>query len=246
MAEEKSSARYADNLLYLAQAQSGDEEALANLMENNAGLVRGIAWRFRGRGVEIEDLVQIGSIGMLKAIRSFDPSRGTAFSTYAVPLIIGEIRRYLRDDGLVKVGRRQKKLGASLLRAREEFASRNGREPQLHELAEAFAVSDAEAALSLEAISPVHSISDALGDGDDSFSLEKTLSGEDPIEKRTDQLALLEAIDSLPELWRKIVILRFYREYSQQQTAEALGLTQVKISREEKKIFASLKKELTK
>ena len=113
--------KYADNLYYLARAQAGDEAATAHLMEANAGLVRGVAARFRGRGAEFDDLVQIGSIGMLKAIRSFDVTRGTAFSTYAVPLIFGEIRRFLRDDGPIKVGRRQKQLGAALLSARQRL-----------------------------------------------------------------------------------------------------------------------------
>lgn len=246
MAESKTDCRYADNARYLQLAADGDEEAIAHLMEANGGLVRGLAARFRGRGTDYEDLVQIGSIGMLKAIRSFDPSRGTAFSTYAVPLIIGEIRRHLRDDGLIKVGRRQKQLGASILRAREIFTAENGREPQIHELAEHFGVSDAEAALSLEAISPVHSISESVGDGDDSFSLEKILSAEDLIEKRTDQIALKESIDALPPMWKKIIFLRYFRELSQQRVADELGLTQVKVSREEKKIFAALREQLTK
>lgn len=238
--------RFSDNLSLLKQAQDGDRDAMAELMDKNAGLVRGIANRFRGRGVEYEDLIQIGSIGMLKAIRSFDTDRGTQFSTYAVPLIIGEIRRYLRDDGLVKVGRRQKKLGASLLAAREKFLEEEGREPQLHELAEMFSISDTEAAVALEALSPVRSLSESLGDEDSDFSLENLLPAEDMIERRTDQIALKEVIDSLPEQWKKILFLRYFRECSQQATAEALGLTQVKISREEKKIFAHLKEALLK
>lgn len=215
-------------------------------MDKNGGLIRGIANRFRNRGAEYEDLLQIGSIGMLKAIRSFDTELGTQFSTYAVPLIIGEIRRYLRDDGPVKVGRRMKKLGASLLAAREKFLNDVGREPQLHELAEQFSVSDTEAAMALEALSPVRSLSEALGDDDHDFTLENLLSAEDLIERRTDQIALNEVISSLPEQWRKILILRYFRELSQQATAEALGLTQVKISREEKKIFAHMKEVLSK
>ena len=234
---EEDKKRFSDNMALLKRAQSGDSDATAE---------RGIANRFRGRGVEYEDLLQIGSIGMLKAIRSFDTERGTQFSTYAVPLIIGEIRRYLRDDGLVKVGRRQKQLGASLLAAREKFQREEGREPQLHELAVQFSISDSEAAMALEALSPVRSLSESLGDEDSDFSLENLLPSEDLIERRTDQIALGEVIDSLPEQWRKILFLRYFRECSQQATAEALGLTQVKISREEKKIFAHIKQALTK
>ncbi|MBQ7334599.1 MAG: sigma-70 family RNA polymerase sigma factor [Clostridia bacterium] len=238
--------RFSDNLALLKRAQDGDPDATAELMDKNGGLVRGIAGRFRSRGVEYEDLLQIGSIGMLKAIRSFDTERGTQFSTYAVPLIIGEIRRYLRDDGPVKVGRRMKKLGASLLAAREKFLSEEGREPQLHELAVLFSVSDTEAAMAMEALSPVRSLNESLGDEDSDFSLENLLSSEDLIERRTDQIALSEVMDSLPDQWRKILFLRYFREFSQQATAEALGLTQVKISREEKKIFAYMKEALTK
>lgn len=243
---EEINSRFSDNLSLLEKAKGGDREAMAEMMDKNAGLVRGIANRFRGRGVEYEDLIQIGSIGMLKAIRSFDTDRGTQFSTYAVPLIIGEIRRYLRDDGLVKVGRRQKKLGASLLAEREKFLTEYGREPQLHELAEIFQISDGEAAMALESLSPVRSLNESLGEEDSDFSLENILPAEDMIERRTDQIALGEVVSSLPETWRKILFLRYYRECSQQATAEALGLTQVKISREEKKIFAFLKEELMK
>ena len=243
---EEVNSRFSDNLSLLEKAKAGDRDAMAEMMEKNAGLVRGIANRFRGRGVEYEDLIQIGSIGMLKAFRIFDTERGTQFSTYAVPLIIGEIRRYLRDDGPVKIGRRVKKLGASLLAAREKFLTEEGREPQLHELAVQFSISDTEAALALEALSPVRSLSESLGDEDSDFSLENLLSSEDLIERRTDQIALKEVIDSLPEQWRKILFLRYFRECSQQATADALGLTQVKISREEKKIFAHMNEALTK
>lgn len=238
--------RHTENHRNLERAIAGDESAVAALMEQNAGLVRGIARRFHGRGVDSDDLIQIGSIGMLKAIRSFDISRGTAFSTYAVPLILGEIRRFLRDDGLIKVGRKQKQIGSSLLRAQEEFLAEHGREPQLHELAEPFGISDAEAAFALEAVTPVHSFSDTLGEEDSNFVLENVLETENPIERRTNQLALREVIEHMPPLWKKIVILRFYREYSQQNTAQVLGVTQVKISREEKKIIAYLRKEFTK
>ncbi len=246
MTTEKAHERFAENAAYLKEASAGNEDATRHLMEVNGGLVRGLAARFRGRGVEYEDLVQIGSIGMLKAIRSFDPERGTAFSTYAVPLIIGEIRRFLRDDGLIKVGRRQKQLGATVLRTREAFMSEHGREPQLEELAELLQTGVSEIAESLDALSPVHSMSEALGEEGDGFSLENLLPAEDVIEQHVDRIALRESIAGLPPLWKKIVFLRYFRELSQQQVADQLGLTQVKISREEKKIFAALRAELMK
>ncbi len=232
-----------ENLKFLRLYAGGDESAADRLMELNMGLVNGIAGRFRGRGTEMEDLIQIGSIGMLKAIRSFDLSRGTAFSTYAVPLIMGEIRKYLRDDGPVKVSRSQKRLGAQLLKCRESIIRDKGYEPRIEELAETVGVTPQDAAAALESSSPVHSLSEIIG-GDD-MSLESVIpSSEDTLGKTVEYVALSESIRTLSPLWRSIVILRYYRDMSQQQTADALGLSQVKVSREEKKIFEHLRREL--
>ena len=224
----------------LIRASEGDSAAEAKLVEWNQGLVTSVAARFRGRGADFEDLVQIGSIGLLKAIRSFDLDRGFAFSTYAVPLIIGEIRRFLRDDGMVKVGRGQKRTGALLMKAREEWIAEHGEEPRLGVLAEHVGISAEEAAAALDAASPVRSLSESIGEDD--FSLEDVIpSEEDEIGRMIENLALTETIRRLPPLWRQIIALRYFKDYSQQQTADALGLTQVKISREEKKIFAELR-----
>lgn len=209
------------------------------------GLVRSVCYRFRDRGVDMEDLIQIGSIGMLKAIRSFEVERGNAFSTYCVPLIIGEIRRFLRDDGLIKVSRIYKRNGMLLMRKREELEAERGVEPHLSEVAEACGMTLEEATVALDATASVHSISDRIGDDED-FTLEQTLMGENNVERHFEQMVLAEAVGRLPLLWRKILYLRFYRELSQQETANRLGLTQVKISREEKKIFSSLREALVK
>lgn len=234
---------YDNNIELLKRLADGDQTAEVRLIEQNSGLVTGIAHRFRGRGVDFEDLVQIGNIGMIKAIRSFDLSRGNAFSTYAVPLIIGEIRRFLRDDGPVKVSRVQKKLGASLMYAKEKYITENGVEPHLNELSAIVGVSPEEAAAALDSTSPVRSLSEQLGDED--FELEDVIpSNDDELGRMLEKIAVREIIDSLPPLWKKIILLRYYRDYSQQQTADALGLTQVKISREEKKIFKKLREEL--
>lgn len=138
----------------IARAQAGDETATEEVMRLNMGLVRSVALRFRERGTEMEDLMQIGSIGMLRAVRSFDLSRGCAFSTYAVPLIIGEIRRFLRDDGMIHVSRTAKKLGMDLMGARNAILAREGREPRLEELADLCGVSATEAAAALDAHYP--------------------------------------------------------------------------------------------
>ena len=228
--------------LMRAYAQ-GDKSLESTLMQMNMGLVNGLACRFRGRGTDFEDLVQIGSIGLLKAIRSFDVERGFAFSTYAVPLIVGEIRRFLRDDGVIKVSRIQKRIGAALMHERERYMAENGTEPRLEELAEAVGITVEEAAVALDSASPVRSLTEAIGEDD--FSLEDVIpSNDDSLGKMIEKVALDEVIGRLPPLWRKIILLRYYRDYSQQQTADALGLTQVKISREEKKIFTEMRQSL--
>lgn len=225
------------------------DAALETLVTENSGLVRKIVQRFLGRGTDEEDLMQIGMIGMVKAIRSFDLSRGTAFSTYAVPLIVGEIRRHLRDDGLIRVGRGYKKLGAMLLRERNRIFQEEGREPGISELAALCGVTPAEAAEALDASMPVSSFSEPTsgGDTDEALTLESRLPDEETAEaflQMEDRIALGQAISTLSELHRKIVLLRYYRGCTQQETAVRLGLNQVKVSREEKKILQQLRKEL--
>ena len=227
----------------LRLSKKGDEDAIRKLCEQNGGLVRKIAQRFIGRGVEYEDLIQIGSIGMLKAIRSFDEERGCVFSTYAVPLIMGEIKRFLRDDGLIKVGREQKRLGALLLRTREKLISERGAEPGIAELAETVGITPMEASDALEAVSPVTMLGEPIFD-DERASIENTLYDEDECERTFDRIALTEAISKLPPLWRKIVVCRYFKDMSQQKTAELLSLSQVKVSREEKKILQFLRTQM--
>lgn len=237
--------KYSENAELIARSQSGDEKATEELMLRNAGLVQNIAAKCLGRGADFEDLVQIGSIGMLKAIRSFDLSRGVVFSTYAVPLIFGEIRRFLRDDGLVKVCRPQKRLGALLMRAKEDYIRENGVSPRIEEIANACSVSVEEAAAALTAVSPAVSLSEPMFGEEESFTLENTLFLQDESEKMLEKLSLSEALHKLPDLWQKIVLLRYFRDLSQQSTAEALGLSQVKISREEKKLIEFLRKQMS-
>lgn len=237
---------YAQNRELIARAQSGDESAAARLIEYNGGLVRSIAMRFRDRGTEIEDLIQIGMMGMVKAIHSFDASRGTAFSTYAVPLIIGEIRRHLRDDGMIKVSRGYKKLGVQLMRERTLIINEEGREPKISELAERCGISQEEAAVAFDAMSPVSSLSDTVY-GDEGVTLEGVIADDNnEIERLADSIALSQSISKMPESWQKIVLLRYYRNMTQQQTADSMGLSQVKVSREEKKILEFLREQMLK
>ena len=235
-----------ENLSLISLAQSGDCRAMEKLVAQNMGLVKNIARRFIGRGTDYEDLCQIGTIGMIKAARSFDREYGTVFSTYAVPLIIGEIRRFLRDDGMIKVSRDIRRKGTMIMHEKELFAAEHQREPRLSELAEICNMTTEEVAYASSAVCPVYSLQENLGGSDDEpLTLENFVSSdESEIDKTTDRLALTEAIEALDETERRIIVLRFYKELSQQQTAKILGLTQVKISREEKKILEKLRKQL--
>ena len=232
-----------DNNLLISKLKEGDESALDEIVKSNMGLVRSIALRFRDRGTEYEDLVQIGSIGLMRAARSFDFSYGCMFSTYAVPLIIGEIRRFLRDDGMIKVSRSLKSQGAAAMRARENFISEQGRDPTVAELSQICGMTPDDLIASMEAVSPVHSLSETVGDN--STSLENFIADNDnAIDSLTDNIALHEALSKLTKFQRQIVELRYFKELSQQKTGEILGITQVKVSREEKKILEILRKNL--
>ncbi len=241
---EKNGNQYKNNLVHLQNASKGDEQATETLIRDNYTLVTSVAKRFTGRGVELEDLIQIGLIGMLKAIRSFDIERGNAFSTYAVPMIMGEIRKFLRDDGLIKVSRIKKQNGYNIMKAKDSFVSENGREPTVNELESITGFTKEEISESLDAISPVYSLSAVIGENED-LTLENSLAtSENPFENEIERMALMETLNTLDPKWKKIIILRYFKCFSQQETADRLGMTQVKISREEKKIFAYLRERL--
>ena len=230
-----------DNISLLERITKGDDSAIDDIVKNNMNLVRSIAKRFKDRGCEMEDLIQIGCIGLIKAGRSFDFSYGCAFSTYAVPLIIGEIKRFLRDDGLIKVSRSTKALGMKILREKQKFTDENGREPTASELSTLCNISQGELLSAYEAVSPVRSLAESINNEDD-CTLEAFISDPDnPIEALTDSIALREAINSLSEQHQKIIKLRYFHNLSQQKTGDILGITQVKVSREEKKILSILK-----
>ena len=241
--------KYINNIELIELSKNGDKNALEKLVENNIGLVRSIALRFRDRGVEYEDLIQIGAIGIIKAIKSFDRSYNTAFSTYAVPMIIGEIKRFLRDDSMIKISRDTKKRGINIMRIKEDFKQKHNREPQTSELAAITGLSNEDIIYTLDAISPVYSLQDSNisnKNGKDSDSSENTLenfisSDTDEIERATNSIALREALNTLPDMQRELIALRYFKNLSQQQAAKILGITQVKVSREEKKIFQKLK-----
>lgn len=233
------------NFDLLIRIKNGDAEALDLLVEQNLGLVKKIALRFIGRGAEYEDLIQIGVIGMIKAARSFDFEFNTVFSTYAVPLIMGEIRRFLRDDGPIKVGRTLKHQGMQIMAAREEFSKKHGREARLSELSEMTGIPADDIAECIEAVSGVVSLNEPVNGEEGGVTLESSIADDSSaLDKITDKIALGEAIRKLPPLWRKIVMLRYFKDMSQIETGKLLGITQVKVSREEQKILTQLKKAL--
>ena len=241
--EEKSKA-YDENLTLLRAYRGGDSEAGERLAELNAPLVYSIAGRFTGRGADISDLVESGNIGLVKAMRTFDFSHGCVFSTYAVPLIFGEIRRFLRDDGIIKVSREEKRLSALLCAERERRLTA-GEDADLSAVAAAVGISVQDAASALFAASPVRSLEEAAYDDEDSATLGSTLCDEEEEIRQFDRFALRMAIEKLSEPWQKLIILRYFRDMSQTETARILGLTQVKVSREEKKIMDFLRRELS-
>ncbi len=239
--------RFSQNIALVAAAQAGDKAAMERLVLDNMGLVRTVAVKFRDRGTEFEDLMQIGTMGMIKAIHSFDVERGTAFSTYAVPLIVGEIRRHLRDDGLIRVSRGTRHTGMLLMRERARIATEEGRDASVGELAAAVGVSVEDAAFALDAMTPVSSFSDSAY-GEDSPELGATIPDRveaDDMAREMDKLALSQVIATLPPMWKKIILLRYWRNMTQQEVGDLLGLTQVKVSREEKKIMAYMREQLS-
>lgn len=232
-----------NDLNIIKQAQGGSGEALEQLVNENTGLVWSVVRRFMGRGCEAEDLAQIGSIGLIKAVKRFDESYGVKFSTYAVSLIMGEIKRFLRDDGMIKVSRKYKELSVLAAAARNKLASELGRTPVLSELAAELGVDMAELTEALEACSPCDSIYKTVTEGDTSdFFLIDKLS-ETLEDDSFDKLSLSCAIDRLSDREKLIVKMRYFLDKTQCQVAQRLGISQVQVSRIEKRALSRLKEE---
>lgn len=211
------------------------------LITENLGLVHSCAHRFTGRGIEYEDLFQAGCMGLVKAFDAFDTERGVRFSTYAVPVILGEMRRLFRDGGTVKIGRSLKELSIKATRERENFVLKNGREPTVSELAEILSVSEESVTEALCAASPVIS----LTVGEDEGGGQTDIPVESPENEITERLSVIKAVSDLDEKDRMLIKLRYYENMTQIQTAKVLGMTQVQVSRREKKILEILRRELT-
>ncbi|MGM9662475.1 MAG: sigma-70 family RNA polymerase sigma factor [Oscillospiraceae bacterium] len=222
----------------LSRARSGDKGACEQVLTENAGLIWSVVRRYYGRGVDPDDLYQLGCLGFLKAVQGFDPEYGTQFSTYAVPKIAGEIRRFLRDDGTVKVSRTLRERAQTILSARQRLAQSLGREPALSELAAETGLAPEEIAQAELAAETPESLQAEREDG---LTLEGTLGTDAPEEALVERLALRQQIDCLPEREKMVILLRFYKGLTQEQTARILGVSQVQVSRLERRALGRLR-----
>lgn len=229
-----------EELIHLAQA--GDRDAAEKLVTENAGLIWAVARRFLGRGVETDDLYQLGCMGFLKAVDGFDLSFGTQFSTYAVPKIAGEIRRFLRDDGAVKVSRSIKERAAAIRTCRNQLAAALGREPTILEISRQTGFSPEDIALAETATASTESIQQE--NGEEGFSLEDILSDTESEDQMLEKIALRQAIAKLPQRERSVVELRYFHGLTQQRVAKILDVSQVQVSRIEKRAIALLQEML--
>lgn len=227
----------------IRQSQAGDKGAKEQLIKMHSGLIWNVVRRFMGRGYETEDLYQIGAIGLIRAIDRFDFAYEVKFSTYAVPLISGEIKRFLRDDGLIKVSRTLKENQWKIKKAMERLQHDLGREPGIEELAEALSMDPEEIVLSMEAVVEVESMEQSIygSDGKEIFLKDRVASEKNEQEELMDQLFLQQLLEHLEERDRKLIVLRYFENKTQNQVAEILGISQVQVSRLEKKILRYMK-----
>ena len=223
----------------ICRAKSGDVQASEMLVNENSGLIWSVAKRFIGRGTETEDLYQLGCIGFLKAVEGFDTEFGTQFSTYAVPKIAGEIRRFLRDDGAIKVSRTIKEQASSIKSMRNHLTTALGREPTIQEIARQTGLTVEEIALAETATAGTESLSRQMGE--EGFCLENVLSDTETEDKMVERISLRQAIEGLPERENMVIKLRYYHGLTQERVSKVLQVSQVQVSRIEKKALANLR-----
>ncbi|MCI9243580.1 MAG: sigma-70 family RNA polymerase sigma factor [Lawsonibacter sp.] len=226
----------------LQAAREGDSQACEQVLLENNGLIWSVVRRYYGRGVEPDDLYQLGCLGFLKAVQGFDPEFGTQFSTYAVPKIAGEIRRFLRDDGPVKVSRGLKERGVGIRAARARLSAALGREPSLSELAEETGLAPEDIAAAETAIDPVVSLQAETGT--DGLTLEGLITAGNEEEGLVERITLRAALSQLPEREQQVLLLRYYKGLTQMNTARVLGVSQVQVSRLERRALDRLRREL--
>ncbi len=227
-------------------AKEGDRKAREQVATENLGLVWSVVRRFAGRGHELEDLYQIGCIGLMKCIDKFDPAYDVKFSTYAVPMIMGEIKRFLRDDGMVKVSRSLKETAYKVYSVREQMMNEHGIEPTIEELASSLEIEKEDIVLALEAGSEVESIYKTIyqNDGNSIYLIDKLVSSEDESRQAVDRLALEELLGQLEEKERSVIRMRYFEDKTQTEIAGFLGISQVQVSRIEKKVLTKMREQM--
>lgn len=237
---------YENSIQDIIEAQNGNQEKMTKLVEENNGLIWSIVKRFKDRGYELEDLYQIGSIGFIKSIKRFDTSFEVRLSTYAVPYILGEIKRFIRDDGSIKVSRSIKELAMKIKDVQARYLSKKGQEITISEIAKELKVSKEEIATALDSLRPTISIyEDNYSNEDGGISFLDTLSTKvDEAEQVANKLAIKEMISNLEKRDKEIILLRYYKNKTQMEVAKILGISQVQVSRIEKKILKSMKLKL--
>lgn len=238
---------YENSVKDIIDAQNGNQEKMTKLIEENNGLVWSIVKRFKDRGYELEDLYQIGSIGFIKSIQRFDASFDVKLSTYAVPYILGEIKRFIRDDGSVKVSRSIKELAMKIRDIQSRYLKEKGEEITVLEIAKELKVSKEEVAVALDSLKPTVSIyEDSYSNEEGGISFFDTLSSDiDEAEQLTNKLAIKEMIGNLEEREKEIILLRYYKNKTQMEVAKVLGISQVQVSRIEKRILNSMKQKIS-
>ena len=229
----------------IINAQSGNQDAMTKLVTNNSNLIWSIVTRFKDRGYEIEDLYQIGCIGFIKSIKRFDTKFDVKLSTYAVPYILGEIKRFIRDDGPVKVSRSVKELAIKIKAIQSEYNAKRGVEIKIEELAEILKVSKEDIVIALESSNTVESIDKNINDSDSTTILDLLKSNKDEETEIVNKITVKKLIESLNENEKRIIMMRYYRGKTQSQVAELFGISQVQVSRLEKKILSNMKNKLT-
>ena len=226
-------------------AQKGDQKIMEKILKDNNGLTWSIVKRFSGRGYEMEDLYQIGCMGFIKAIKRFDTSFDVKISTYAVPYILGEIKRFIRDDGLIKVSRSIKELGMKIRELEKEYMQKEGKEININILAEKLNVTKEEIAVAIDSTRTIESINAESSDYDTVSKMEKISTGTDEATMIVNKISIKELIDNLNTREKEIILLRYYKEKTQTEVAQILGITQVQVSRIEKRILTSMRSELS-
>ena len=236
---------YNDNIKYIKLAQENNEEAMEILIKNNSGLIWNIVKRFVGRGYELEDLYQIGSIGLIKAIKRFDITLDVQLSTYAVPYIMGEIKRFIRDVGIIKVSRQTKELAIKIKHIQKEYLDKVGEEISITKISEILNISKEEVAAAIESNNTVDSIYSVEGSSEDERMLmEKIADNKDEYNTLVNKITINELINNLDEREKKVILLRYYKEQTQAQVGKILGITQVQVSRIEKRLLEKMRTKL--